>query len=649
MRYPGFFLLGALCACDWPARTGASTTVSMDFSGQSGFYGAPFPSAHRFDGVAVDVSDHPNPDEVSFVDQVMELVGGHMPGFSTTSAVYFSLDGPVQDVEPGFGHVDSEAVAFVMGVDPDAGDYGQRVPIELGFVEDGGAFGADDLFSLLPLQGRPLEPGSRYAAVLTRSVPDVDGEPIGPSDALTDLLTGGTAGLGPLALGSYRAALAELVHLGVQPSDIAGLAVFTTQDPAEELRTLTAAIQALEPLALEGEPALTDSYDDFCVYRSTTWMPVYQEGDPPFLTQGGTFAWDSDGQPVLQTWEEANVDITVPRGAMPAAGYPMVVFSRTGGGGERPLVDRGVQDASGVVLEPGTGPGWHFARVGWAGMSVDGPHGGLRNVSGSDEQFLMFNILNPGAMRDNVRQSAIELTLLPALVGSLELDVSDCEGAGSGGVAFFDTAGLTLMGHSMGATIAPLTLGMDAGYQAAISSGAGGSWTNNIVYKLNPLEVRPMAEAMIGYDDGDLTTHDPFLNILQWGGESSDPPVYGAAVQDAGVHLLMLQGIVDTYIMPPIANTTSLSLGLDLGGTPLDAEHAELEGFTPLEDLLSWSGRARVDLPVSGNADGATRVVVQHAEDGIMDGHEVVFQTEPPMEQYRHFLETLAEGAPEVE
>ncbi len=36
--------------------------------------------------------------------------------------------------------------------------------------------------------------------------------------------------------------------------------------------------------------------------------------------------------------------------------------------------------------------------------------------------------------------------------------------------------------------------------------------------------------------------------------------------------------------------------------------------------------------------------MVQHAEDGIEDGHEVVFQTEAPKHQYRCFLESLARG-----
>ena len=39
-----------------------------------------------------------------------------------------------------------------------------------------------------------------------------------------------------------------------------------------------------------------------------------------------------------------------------------------------------------------------------------------------------------------------------------------------------------------------------------------------------------------------------------------------------------------------------------------------------------------------------TAVVVQHPEDGIQDGHEVVFQTEPPKHQYRCFLASFAAG-----
>ncbi|HEX6836947.1 MAG TPA: hypothetical protein VF334_10270, partial [Polyangia bacterium] len=54
-------------------------------------------------------------------------------------------------------------------------------------------------------------------------------------------------------------------------------------------------------------------------------------------------------------------------------------------------------------------------------------------------------------------------------------------------------------------------------------------------------------------------------------------------------------------------------------------------------------------LPSSGNVDAATTaLVVQHPGDAIEDGHEVVFQTDPPKHQYRCFLQSWLGGAPSV-
>ncbi|MBI5477668.1 MAG: hypothetical protein HY906_02365, partial [Deltaproteobacteria bacterium] len=121
---------------------------------------------------------------------------------------------------------------------------------------------------------------------------------------------------------------------------------------------------------------------------------------------------------------------------------------------------------------------------------------------------------------------------------------------------------------------------------------------------------------------------------------------------EAPRHVLMLQGIVDHYIMPPIADALSLALGLDLAGAAVDATVAEVADLAPLGPLLPLVGRGPIGLPASANvvvpAGTATAVVVQHPEDGIEDGHEVVFQTEAPMHQYRCFLATFAAGTPVV-
>jgi hypothetical protein len=152
-----------------------------------------------------------------------------------------------------------------------------------------------------------------------------------------------------------------------------------------------------------------------------------------------------------------------------------------------------------------------------------------------------------------------------------------------------------------------------------------------------------------------LHDHDPALSLFQWAGEPADPPVYGSSILDREAsppHVLMMQGMVDHYILPSIANATSLSLGLDLGGEALDESTAEVASFAPLRSLLPLVGRGGVGLPAGANRPArggtVTAVVTQHREDGVEDGHEVVFQTPTPRRQYRCFLQSLAAGAPVV-
>jgi len=611
----------------------AATHFRFDPTAGAPFWASPLPSDHRLrpDGT-VHLQGFPNPDEIPFVASLVGLVDGQLDGFGTTSTIYLPLDGPL---EPGFAldvhrTVEEDSPVFLVGVDPGTADFGLRVPVDARYLADPGPFGAEHLLAILPLQGRPLLPAARYAAVARTTLGGAAGEAVGraPLEQLVH---------------PYPLAVEALVGMGIPREEIAGIAVFTTRDPTAAFGRLVDAARGVPPEP-SGEVALTDVFEEFCVFRTVVPMPVYQEGDPPYLAGGGGIAWADDGSPSLQRHEDAHLDLTVPRSPVPDGGWPVALFIRTGGGGERPLVDRGVQDADGEPLEPGSGLARELTAAGLAGASVDGPHGGLRNVTGGDEQFLIFNIANPVAMRDNLRQSAAELTLMPDLLAALTFDGGECPGVE--GEVSFDASSMALIGHSMGATIAPLTLWADDRFGAAVLSGAGGSWIHNIVHKLSPLEVRPMAEAVLGYDEGQLVTEDPVLALLQWAGESADPPPYAAPLSGAdGPETLVVQGIVDTYILPPMANATSLSLGLDQGGDALDADHPELADFRPLGEVLGFVGRASTPLPAEGNVDGRTAVVVQHAEDGIQDGHEVLFQTGAARHQLRCFLAAWRVGS----
>ena len=670
MRFAPYLVLAAAAlagACgedDLPLAAAPGVRVRMDFSRKAGLYAAPFPGddLQAADG-RVDLSLFPNPKKVALVEQGLVLLK-QTRGFSLSAGIFLAMTGQVDprglptvaaSVKPG-------AAVFLTPV-AGAGARDVRHPVEVRFEVDGGPHGAPNLLSLLPYQGVPLREKTTYAAVVLRSLGDSKGAELGASLTMVQL----AAGQRPAALNQrpferHRQALETLARRGVAPSTMAGLAVFTTGDPAAEMATVRKHALA-GALPRPGPFKLTDTFPGYCVFASTLEMPVYQGGTPPYKQTGGGWVFAAAGEPVRQRLARSNIIITVPRARMPARGFPAVAFIRTGGGGERPLVDRGrVATDKGKPVTPGEGPAAYFAAAGFAGVSVDGPHGGLRNVTNSDEQFLMFNFSNAAALRDNVRQSALEYAVLAHVLGGLSMDVGGCAGVDLSGAkaARLDDANLTIMGHSMGATIAPLTLAHEPRYRAAILSGAGASWIENVMYKRKPLNVRPMARLLVGYLNRPLVAHDPVLSLVQWAIESADPQVYARRIIDAPAagekprHVLMLQGIVDNYILPRIANALSLSLGLDLAGAALDSpdQTKGLEDQTPLAQLLPLVERKTLALPVTGNRKvggaSATAVVVQHAEDGVQDGHEVVFQKDLPKHQYRCFLKSLVSGTPRV-
>src|SRR6185436_18260400 len=121
-----------------------------------------------------------------------------------------------------------------------------------------------------------------------------------------------------------------------------------------------------------------------------------------------------------------------------------VVFVRTGAGVDRPLVDRGKATPTPIMpIVPGSGPARDLAQVGFAGATVDGPLVGIRNPSSADEQFSIFNLANPAALRDNIRQSAVELALFRHVVVGVSFESLGC--AGSTRVTF-DASHVALMG-----------------------------------------------------------------------------------------------------------------------------------------------------------------------------------------------------------
>jgi hypothetical protein len=634
--------------------TAADAGESPDLPDAADFWASPFPSDHRRDADGtVALAGFPNPDGNGFTATILGLLDG-ADGFSRSGAVRFSLSAPLPAWE-GAGiadeasgspvladhGLDASSPVFLVDVDPASPAIGERIPVEVRFNADGGPYGAENELTVLPVQGVPLRPHTRYAAVVLRDLADL-GAPLEMVQ-----LTRGIApdNLSPAAADAYLGAVDTLGDL-----PYAGIAVFTTGDPSAGLAAMLADARSRPAPTFDAPPAVSDTFDGYCVFHTTMPVPSYQAGEPPFTSDGGEIPF-VDGVPHVQRDELANVWITVPRRPLPAGGWPTVVFVPTGGGGDRPLVDRGVRDGDGAVIEPGSGLARDFAAAGWAAVSIDTPHLGLRNVTGGDGQFLMFNLTNPPAMLDNFRQADFETARAADLVPAWAFSGDGCDGfEADDGQVRFDAGHLALFGHSMGGTIAPVAAAAQPAYRTLVWSGAGGSWIENVVFKQKPAVTRPLADALMGYGalGRTITVDDPVLSLVQWAGEATDPPLHAGALGDRDI--LMTQGIVDHYILPPIANALSMAAELDLAGGSFDAATPELDGYVTLAERLPWSGGREIALPASGNQGGGqhTRVVVQQAEDGVEDGHEVVFQIEASKARIREFLRTSLTGVPVV-
>jgi hypothetical protein len=640
------FVVAIVAACSRASAPPTHVTPRMDFA-RPDFYAAPFPSDDLLHDGRVAIAGFPNPGGVQLVTEGTTLLARDARGFATTGAVFFALDGAIDPsrLPTMTASVDPSSPVFLVDADTGSPDFGKRVPVSVAFEADGGPFGAPNLLSLLPLQGAPLRPSTLYAAVVTKGAAS---PPLVAAPAMTDVAAG------KVPSPSYARAFAALQAMQVDTSSIAAMVAFTTDDPTAGLAKVVADMLA-RPAPTPGAWTLTDTFPEYCVYKTTIGMPDYQEGTPPFTETGGDWTFDASGEPVVQRVDASNLVVTIPRAAAPANGWPTTIFIRTGAGGDRPLVDRGVQPGTGqAAVTPGTGPAVELARAGFAGIQVDGPLGGLRNPTNANEDFTIFNVFNATALRDNVRESAAELVLLAHVIDGIAIDASACGGAAPSTVRL-TTSTLALFGHSMGASILPLTLAFEPRIQAAILSGAGSSWIENVMYKQQPLPVKGALEFLLGYQgERSLTDHDPVLTLFQWAEEPADSQVYARRLVRepppgyAPRNVLMVQGIVDHYILPPIADAFSASAGLDLAGPELDTTVPEIASMMPVSATFPFSGRGAIGFPARANASGATAVVVQWPSDGIEDGHEVIFQTHPPKYQYKCFLASLLAGAPSV-
>ena len=630
----------------------------LDLDGGERFFDLPFPSElqRRTDGT-LRIGELAFPLGPRLMARTLEAIERGY-GYSTATAVYFRFDGAVDAQQlPAPGEsADLDSPIFLIDVDPDSPERGERFYLSSGFyprpLRDLPT-SPTNLLAMMPLPGFPLRPDTLYAAGVKRTLGDRRGQPLAASADLATIARGETpAGdLGAAAAGVYGPALSTLAEMGVPTDEIAALTVFRTGDPLQRSLALFDALEGIPPLEWEQPPQPGHQYDGFVVLDGTVRMPQFQDGTPPYSKgKGGRLQFDEQGRLVAQRTETVPVCLAIPRGEMPAGGFPVLIYIHGTGGVSTQVVDRGVITGTERELiwpPPGTGPAMVLAHRGIASVGAAQPQNAQRGGAPSMAPF--YNLWSPEALRDNILQASAEATLLLRSLQQLEIDPALCDGVETAGQPVrFDPDLVFGMGQSLGSTILSTWAAMEPDLKAVIPTGAGAYYVL-FAAESNPANRRRLRGKDVGMGERmGIHRHHPLLTLTCTVLAPVDMMVHmpRLAVDPlpgrSPKHVLLPAGIHDHYFHPVSQNATMAVAGLDLAGPALHPDTVP---------LLELAGLDQLDYPVSLNREtpggAVTAVAVQALQQPPLDGHHVAFQRDDLRYQYGCFLQSLVrDGVP---
>lgn len=620
---PGLLILVApLSACT------AAGTGPLPLWGGADFFDSPWPSDSRTSDGRPDLSGFPLRDEYPLVDEYL-LVAESLDGFGTNSPIYVRFDGAIDTgllPEP----VDSVAASspiVLLDVDPHSPERGRRIPWTWDWQESETAWQADNLLAVMPLTGFPLRPRTSYALVVTTALAR-------PNAAFAAVWAADHP-----ERDSFQALQETLFQVGLPTDDVAIATVFTTQDPVGELAGMAEAIRStLEFPVFDPQVVRYGKGNGYQAWQGYVYLPNWQQGVKPYTSEGGGFAWDEDGDPILAGWDRTAFMISVPSGEeQPDAGWPVVIYGHGTGGDQTAFVTGTSLLTEGTVL----------ARAGAIGLSVSMPLHGDR-AAGMDPQQAAFNYLNPASIRTSFRQAALDQVYLAELLSrqAWTFTGSDDDGELS---ATTSPGQLAYFGHShggnAGAIAAPF---FNGSVRAVVLSGSGGSTALAAIQrKEGGLDIEAILSALFGLDDDEeLDAGHPLVGMIQTLAEATDPLNYGpywSQVEpfwDAQpVDVLMTEGLLDIHTPPDTTEALAAAAGLPVLDplTHLSAA-ADLLGLhgvaTPTtENLTAWDGSA-----VSGGLG-------QYPD----QDHFAIFYDSDAAAFYRNFLVTAMAGQAELQ
>ncbi len=661
--------LAPLAIPSWPGETcsDASGPTQAYFrvprgTGDGDFYRLPFPNDVRLTNGKINLTGHPTPGAAllgyDLVQRWFDDLTATASGFSAYATVLFRFSGEVDQNGTLKG---AGALRFLDVTQPASPT---DVPFTWTTTTDRNAYICNNWLGLRPSRGEPLTPGHTYAVVLSTSILDVGQQPIQVSPDLSALLA--TAAPTDPALApewpKYQPLRDWATHAGVPASSILDATVFTVGTPTAVMPKLVAAVAAADkPQATSwircgdapspcpqatGDRACGTPDPAFDELQALLRIPLFQEGTEPYDTPdaGGAFVLASDGTPQVQTYQAVCLDLTVPKAAaMPAGGWPLLVYAPGTGGTYRSAITDGVA-AREASIGDGSGGSYHVAVLAIDQVET-GPRRGLSQDSSDD---LFYNFANPQAARGNPLQAAADQMSVVRFATGFDL----AAGASPTG-AEIKFGSVAFWGHSQSATAGGIAMPYTAGVRGAVLSGEGASVIDGLLGKQNPVDVADVLPVLLEEDPSKMGSYHPVLGLLQNDLDGVDPLNHARAlVTTPGAaadqkHVFQPYGEADTYAPPVTEATFAIAAQLIEAQPPASAgDGAAALTSTPI-------GPMPLAVPLGPTttvlAIPLTAVVRQYASDGTYDGHFVAYDNAAAEADVDHFLgDVLAGKVPKV-
>lgn len=633
-----------VAGCEAPDTFVARSTRAVFEPGGRDFWSVPMPSELRRQSDGTFNLDRWPGERSALVTTWLTSIDARVDGWGVSAGAFLPLSGAIDVATLPKTPADSlgeGSSVFFVDVTKGSPDYGKRFPLEVSFTTEAAPFRAPNLLAVIPVAGFTRRAKTTYAVVVTDAVKDVGGAPLGRSEAFHAALTM-TKDANADAVEALKPLRAWLDETKFDRRRVVGATVFTTIDPMSSLRRLSSWVETLPAPSLEEAFTRLDGYARYELFVGRYRVPHVQSGSKPGR---GKIVWSTDGAtPVQQGTQSVRLSVSIPKGPMPAGGWPLMLYLHGSGGEYREGMDRGplapttTRDKQG---DPplGSGPSDWLAARGVAVMGFDFPLHGDRESPPDTTGRMLYDVFGDiDSSVDNMQVSAMEVQYLTRLLSTgITVNVN-------GTPARFDLTKLSAMGHSMGSTIGIPVATVDPRIQGYVFSGAGGLLLEVATSTTYPVRLQELVSQLLGFQGTQVIdrTH-PLLHAFQSLWDFTDPsakarhvavePLPGKSAHPA----FQPQGVIDGYFHPWAQTAVAVQLGVTQAGDVFDATSV---------DALSLASRpVRASFPIAKNVNGVT-VGLSQVQTPFDLGHYVVFDREDVQHQVECFLDGVgtAEG-----